>query len=284
MTPFRNGTIDFSSLGKLMSMQSEGGCSAVVVCGTTGEGSVLSPAEHKSIVQFAVSHADKKYPVIAGCGSNDTQKALILSRQAEDCGAAAVLLVTPYYNKTTQKGLIAHYTYIADRINIPVLIYNVPSRTGMTVAPETYAELSQHPNIAGVKEASTDFDAIIKSMSLCGEDFTFYSGNDNLTLPLIALGAKGLISVASNIIPEVMSLLCSLCLSGQFKEARMLNSEYMSLFSALFCEVNPIPVKAALELLGLCSSEARLPLIPLGSANREILVSILKRYGLSDIK
>jgi 4-hydroxy-tetrahydrodipicolinate synthase len=280
VTPFKDGALDLPALGRVIEKQMSGGCSAVVVCGTTGEGSVLDSGERESVIKFTVKQAGGSYPVLAGTGSNDTKKALSHSLQAEACGADGVLLVTPYYNKTTQSGLIAHFTYIADRIKIPVLLYNVPSRTGISIAPETCAELSRHPNIYGIKEASTDVEAITKAMSLCQEDFAFYSGNDSLALPLFALGGRGLISVASHIAPEAVSRLCSLCLEGRYAEASVLNKKYYSLFSALFCEVNPIPVKAALGMLGLCSEETRLPLIPIGRANREYLASVLTKYDL----
>jgi 4-hydroxy-tetrahydrodipicolinate synthase len=249
--PLRGGEVDLAALGRLMNIQSRGGCSAAVVCGTTGESAVLSQAEHKSIVRFAVSHANGEYPVIAGTGSNDTQKALALSCQAEDCGADGVLIVTPYYNKTTQKGLIAHYTYIADRISIPVIVYNVPSRTGMTKSGNLRRAVAAS-QYSGVKEAGTDLDAIIKAMTLCSDDFDFYSGNDNLALPLFALGAKGLISVASNIIPEVMSAICALCLAGRYDAARALNMEYFRCSEPCFARSTPYPSKRRLT----CSAYA----------------------------
>jgi 4-hydroxy-tetrahydrodipicolinate synthase len=280
VTPFKDGELDLPALGRLIEKQISGGCSAVVVCGTTGEGSVLTTEERKRIYEYAVKQSGGRYPVLAGTGSNDTHKALSLSLQAQDCGADGVLLVTPYYNKTTQSGLIAHYTYIADRLNIPVLLYNVPTRTGISIAPDTCAELSRHPNIYGIKEASTDVEAITKAMSLCDSDFSFYSGNDSLALPLFALGFKGLISVASHLIPEALSKLCQLCLDGSFAEAAELNKKYYTLFTSLFCEVNPIPVKAALSMLKLCQEEVRLPLIPIGKANREYLSTVLTKYDL----
>ena len=281
VTPFKDGEVDFPALGRLIDLQIAGGCAAVVVCATTGESAVLSYPEHKAIVGEAVRCARGRIPVIAGAGSNSTDHALTLIRQAEDAGADGTLLVTPYYNKTSQAGLIRHYSYLADRAEKPILLYDVPARTGMTIAPETLAELSRHPRIAGVKAAGTDLDAISRAMRLCPADFSFYSGNDSLTLPLMALGAKGVISVCANLIPEAMSELTRLCLAGDYRDAASLHYEYLELMEALFLDVNPIPVKAAMAAAGLCSGELRLPLTELSGEKRARLISLMQRYGLA---
>ncbi len=281
VTPFKDGEVDFPALGRLIELQIAGGCAAVVVCATTGESAVLSYPEHKAIVGEAVRCARGRIPVIAGAGSNSTDHALTLIRQAEDAGADGTLLVTPYYNKTSQAGLIRHYSYLADRAEKPILLYDVPARTGMTIAPETLAELSRHPRIAGVKAAGTDLDAISRAMRLCPADFSFYSGNDSLTLPLMALGAKGVISVCANLIPEAMSELTRLCLAGDYRDAASLHYEYLELMEALFLDVNPIPVKAAMAAAGLCSGELRLPLTELSGEKRAKLISLMQRYGLA---
>lgn len=281
VTPFKDGEVDFPALGRLIELQIAGGCAAVVVCATTGESAVLSYPEHKAIVGEAVRCARGRIPVIAGAGSNSTDHALTLIRQAEDAGADGTLLVTPYYNKTSQAGLIRHYSYLADRAEKPILLYDVPARTGMTIAPETLAELSRHPRIAGVKAAGTDLDAISRAMRLCPADFSFYSGNDSLTLPLMALGAKGVISVCANLIPEAMSELTRLCLAGDYRDAASLHYEYLELMDALFLDVNPIPVKAAMAAAGLCSGELRLPLTELSKEKRARLISLMQRYGLA---
>lgn len=281
VTPFKDGEVDFPALGRLIELQIAGGCAAVVVCATTGESAVLSYPEHKAIVGEAVRCARGRIPVIAGAGSNSTDHALTLIRQAEDAGADGTLLVTPYYNKTSQAGLIRHYSYLADRAEKPILLYDVPARTGMAIAPETLAELSRHPRIAGVKAAGTDLDAISRAMRLCPADFSFYSGNDSLTLPLMALGAKGVISVCANLIPEAMSELTRLCLAGDYRDAASLHYEYLELMEALFLDVNPIPVKAAMAAAGLCSGELRLPLTELSAEKRAKLISLMQLYGLA---
>ncbi len=281
VTPFKDGEVDFPALGRLIELQIAGGCAAVVVCATTGESAVLSYPEHKAIVGEAVRCARDRIPVIAGAGSNSTDHALTLIRQAEEAGADGTLLVTPYYNKTSQAGLIRHYSYLADRAEKPILLYDVPARTGMTIAPETLAELSHHPRIAGVKSAGTDLDSISRAMHLCPADFSFYSGNDSLTLPLMALGAKGVISVCANLIPEAMSELTRLCLAGDYRDAASLHYEYLELMEALFLDVNPIPVKAAMAAAGLCSGELRLPLTELSGEKRAKLISLMQRYGLA---
>ncbi len=281
VTPFRDGEVDYPSLRRLIELQIAGGCGAVVVCATTGESAVLSYPEHKAIVGEAVRCARGRIPVIAGAGSNSTEHAMTLIRQAEDAGADALLLVTPYYNKTSQAGLIRHYTYLADRAEKPIILYDVPARTGMSISPETLAELSGHPRILGLKAAGNDLDAISRAMRLCPGDFSFYSGNDSLTLPLMALGARGVISVCANLIPEAMSELTRLCLAGDYRSAAALHYEYLELMEALFMDVNPIPVKAAMAAAGLCSGELRLPLTELPGEKLAKLTALLRRCGLA---
>ena len=280
VTPFREGHLDEAAFLRLIERQFEGGCSALVVCGTTGESAALSEAERYRLLCLAAQTADKRIPVIAGAGSNDTNHALRLIRIAEDAGADGLLLVTPYYNKTTQAGLLAHYSYLADRTELPILIYEVPSRTGVTIAPETLAVLSRHPQIWGIKEAGTDLDRISSAIRQCDGDFCFYSGNDSLALPLFSLGGKGLISVASNLLPKEFGTLCDLALHGKFAQAAEWHYRYLELMELLFSEVNPIPVKEALGMMGLCSPELRLPLVPMSEKNRRRLRACLAALHL----
>ena len=260
VTPFSSGTVDYGALARLIDFQCEGDTAAIIVCGTTGEGATLSVAEHEQLFESCIRCCRGRMKVICGIGSNDTAAALELAQSAEDIGADGILMVTPYYNKTTQAGLIKHFTYVADRVRTPMIVYNVPSRTGIGITPETYAELAQHPGINGVKEASGDIAAFARTRALCAGQLNFWSGNDADTVPMMAMGAVGVISVASNIVPEVVSQLCSLCLFGDFTAAAELNDRYIDLFSKLFLEVNPIPVKTAMNIMGLCSDEMRLPL------------------------
>ena len=280
VTPFRDGAMDEPAFLRLLHRQLSEGCDAVVVCGTTGESSVLTDDERFRLFALTVRETGGQVPVVAGVGSNNTQRALFMIRQAEHAGADGLLLVTPYYNKTTQSGLLAHYTYLADRTDLPILLYEVPSRTGVTIAPETLAELSRHPRLVGIKEAGTDLERVSRAMKLCEPDFRFYSGNDSLALPLFSLGAQGLISVASNLLPGELRSLCQLCMRGDFAEAAQLHYRYLDLMEVLFCEVNPIPVKEALSMMGLCTPELRLPLVPLTPPNRSRLRAVLEAYGL----
>ena len=280
VTPFRNGSPDESAFLRMIDRQLEAGCEALVINGTTGESAVLTDEERSRLLQLTVQRVQGQVPVIAGAGSNNTQRALTMIRQAEHAGVDGLLLVTPYYNKTTQAGLISHYAYLADRTDLPILLYEVPSRTGVTIQPETLAALSQHPRIRGIKEAGTDLDRISLAMKLCGPDFFFYSGNDSLALPLFALGAKGLISVASNLLPAEFGKLCALCMAERFREAAELHYRYLELMELLFCEVNPIPIKAALSMLGLCSEELRLPLVSLSETHRQRLRKEMASLGL----
>ena len=280
VTPFRDNALDLDTFDKLLERQRSGGVSALIVCGTTGEAATLSPQEHETLYRRAVLRGGGSMKIIAGIGSNDPRKAMDLALRAEAAGTDALLMVTPYYNKTTQSGLIKHFSYVADRSSLPVILYNVPTRTGVGIQPETYAALADHPNICGVKEASGDLAAFTRAKALCGDRLTFWSGNDSDTVAMMALGARGVISVASNLIPREISRLCRLCLEGDFSSAAELNGVYAELFHDLFREVNPIPVKTAMELMGLCKAQMRLPLVPMGDANHAVLEARLRKLGL----
>ena len=281
ITPFQEGGVDFESLGKLLDFQLENGTDAIVVCGTTGEASTMTYQERAETIAFCVRHVGGRVPVIAGSGSNSTENAVTLSREAERRGADGLLVVTPYYNKATQAGLIRHYRTIADAVSLPIILYSVPSRTGVAIAPETYAVLSQHPNIVGVKEASGNLGNIQRTRALCPEDFTIWSGNDDETVPICALGGKGVISVAANILPAEMHRLTQLCLKNDFAAAGKLQVHLKDFCDAMFCEVNPIPVKTALGLLGWRVGELRSPMCPPNPENLERIKTALTQYGLA---
>lgn len=281
VTPFSENGVDYERLKKNIDFQYENGSSALVICGTTGEAATLSENEQEEMLRFSVRHNAGRMKLIAGIGCNDTVKALHRAENARFAGADAVLMVTPYYNKSTQKGLIEHFTYVADRVDIPMILYNVPSRTGIGLEAQTYKTLSQHPNINGVKEASGNIAAAAHVRSLCGEDLYIWSGNDSDTVPLMALGALGVISVASNIVPAVVAKLCTLCLDGDFKAATELYGKYSALFSALFIETNPIPVKTAMQLLDMDSGLMRLPLTAMGEENKAALRAAMRDTGLN---
>ena len=281
VTPFdQNGAINYNAFGKLIDAQIEAGVDAVCVCGTTGESATMSIREHIAAVEFCVKRVNHRVKVIAGAGSNDTSAAVYLSQHAQDSGADALLHVTPYYNKASQTGLIRHYEYIADRVDLPIILYNVPSRTGVSFTAETYRHLSQNPQFNGVKEASGNFSLLAHTRFLCGDDFYIWSGNDDQVVPMMALGAKGVISVASNLIPEVMVKMTKLCLDNDFEAASKLQIKYMDLIDALFLEVNPIPIKAALNLVGMEMGGLRLPLCEMSEKNLETLRSSMARMGL----
>ena len=281
VTPFdQNGAINYDAFGKLIDAQIEAGVDAVCVCGTTGESATMSIREHIAAVEFCVKRVNHRVKVIAGAGSNDTSAAVYLSQHAQDSGADALLHVTPYYNKASQTGLIRHYEYIADRVDLPIILYNVPSRTGVSFTAETYRHLSQNPQFNGVKEASGNFSLLAHTRFLCGDDFYIWSGNDDQVVPMMALGAKGVISVASNLIPEVMVKMTKLCLDNDFEAASKLQIKYMDLIDALFLEVNPIPIKAALNLVGMEAGQLRLPLCEMSEKNLETLRSSMARMGL----
>ena len=281
VTPFNEHGVDYERLKKNLEFQYENGTSAIVVCGTTGENATHTPNEHDELVRVTVRTVNGRMKVIAGIGSNNTANALRAAEDAKYSGADAVLMVTPYYNKTTQKGLIEHFSYVADRVDIPMILYNVPSRTGIGISADTCKALSQHPNINGIKEASGDIALAAKIRSLCGDDLYIWSGNDDCTIPLMSLGALGVISVASNIVPGAVVKLCALCLEGSYAEATELYAKYASLFSALFIETNPIPVKAALKMMGMDSGILRLPLTEISQESFETLLKAMRDAGIN---
>ncbi len=272
-------SVNHDRLRRLINEQIDGGIDALVICGTTGEKSTLRYDEHVKVIEEAVKTAAGRVPIIAGTGSNDTVYSVELCNDASRAGADAFLMVTPYYNKTSQAGLISHYNYIADRVDKPIILYNVPSRTGVHLQPETYLELSKHPNIVATKEASGDLSLIAKIRHLCGEELTVYSGNDDQTLPILSLGGKGVISVLSNFLPDVVHNLCAAYFEGDIKRAEKIQLDYLGLMNAMFCDVNPIPVKEAMNLLGMDVGPCRLPLVPLNDASRKFVVNELKNCG-----
>ena len=281
VTPFdANGSINYDAFGRLIDAQIEAGVDAVCVCGTTGESATMSIREHNAAVEYCVKRVNKRVKVIAGAGSNDTSAAVYLSQHAQDYGADALLHVTPYYNKASQTGLIKHYEYIAERTELPIILYNVPGRTGVSFTAETYKILSENPKINGVKEASGNFSLLAHTRFLCPDDFYIWSGNDDQVVPMMSLGAKGVISVASNIVPEVMVKMSHLCLENDFEAASKIQIEYMDLIDALFCEVNPIPVKAAMSAMGYCENTLRLPLTPMETENEKKLLALMRAQNL----
>ncbi len=281
VTPFdQSGAINYDRFAQLIDEQIAAGVDAICAVGTTGECSTLTLREHIAAVNFCVKYVNHRVKVIAGAGSNDTSAAVYLSQHAEDSGADALLHVTPYYNKCSQEGLIRHYEYIADRTELPIILYNVPSRTGVSFTAETYRVLSRNPKINGVKEASGNLNLITHTRYLCGDDFYIWSGNDDQVVPMMSLGAKGVISVVANIDPKLMVDITHRCLEGRFEEAARLQLEHMDLIDALFCEVNPIPVKAALNLMGKDVGGLRLPLCDISPANLEVLRAAMERTGL----
>ena len=280
VTPFDAHGVDYERLKKNLAFQYENGTAAVVACGTTGENATLSHEEHDELVRVTLRECAGKMKVIVGVGSNNTLSALRAAESAKSAGADAILMVTPYYNKSTQKGLVEHFCYVADRVEIPMILYNVPSRTGIGLTAETCRILSEHPNIVGIKEASGDIALAGRIRSACGDDLYLWSGNDDCTVPLMALGALGVISVASNIIPGVMAKLCALCLEGYFSEATELYSKYAPLMAALFSETNPIPVKAAMQSMNMDSGLLRLPLVEISQENRSKLLSAMRDTGI----
>ncbi|WOC30996.1 MULTISPECIES: 4-hydroxy-tetrahydrodipicolinate synthase [Caproicibacterium] len=281
ITPFSaDGTVNYEMLGRLLDLHLSNRTDAVVLCATSGESPVLTAEEYEKILQFGVKRVAGRIPVIAGAGCNATAHALELCKTAEAAGVDALLLVTPYYNKTSQKGLVAHYTYLADRVTKPIIIYNVPSRTGVNVKPETYQILSHHPKINGVKEANGDITSVARTISLCGDNLNVYSGNDEQTLPMLALGGKGVISVFANCLPAEMHDLCAAYFAGKQKLAAEMEAKFLPLMSALFMDVNPIPVKEAMRMLGYDCGICRLPLIEMEPEAKEKLAAVLQAYGL----
>lgn len=281
VTPFgEDGEVNYSLLGILIDYQIKNGTDAIIICGTTGEGSTLSHEEHSAAIKYAVDYVDHRVPVIAGTGSNDTQYAVKLSNEAEAAGVDGLLMVTPYYNKTSQDGLIRHYNFVADRVSTPIITYNVPSRTGMNILPETYYELSRNPKIVGAKEANGDISAMAKTVSLCGEDLAVYSGNDDQITAFMSLGGKGVISVLSNILPKETHQMAALYLEGDAFGSAELQLKYFDLCHDLFIDVNPICCKEAMVMMGWPVGPCRMPLAPLNDKNRAILTATLKKHGL----
>lgn len=279
-TPFTGSGVDFPALRKHLDFLLENGTDALVVCGTTGEAATMSYEERMETVEAVVRHVDGRVPVIAGTGSNNTENAIALSKDAVSAGADGLLVVTPFYNKATQRGLIRHFAAVADSAERPVILYNVPSRTGVKCAAETYAQLAGHPNIQGVKEASGDLALVQKTRELCPEDFYIWSGNDDETAPIMLLGGSGVISVAANVVPQEMHQLTASCLSGDFVSAGKLQLRLRKLCEALFWEVNPIPVKTAMSMMGFCQERFRLPMCEMEEENRAWLRTVLAEYGL----
>lgn len=280
VTPFRDGKVDFDNYGKLIEWQIAEGTDAIISCGTTGEASTMTDAEQIEVVEYAVNKVKGRVPVIAGAGSNDTAHGVALSKELERVGADALLHVTPYYNKCTQKGYIQHMTSMADSVNIPIILYSVKGRTGVNVLPKTALELSKHPNIVGLKEASGDISQCAEMCRLVPEDFAIYSGNDDMVVPLLALGGKGVISVLSNVAPKDTHDMVAKFFEGDIAGSRKLQLDMKPLIDALFAEVNPIPVKAALEIMGKSNMEFRLPLCEPEDSTVELLKKELKAYGL----
>jgi len=280
VTPFRNGKIDEKALGDLIEFHIKSGTDVIVPCGTTGESATLSHEEHHRVVEFTVKTVNKRVPVVAGAGSNSTSETLELTQYAKKAGADGVLLITPYYNKPTQEGLYRHFTKVADSIDIPVILYNVPGRTSVNMLPSTVARLREHKNIVGIKEATGDMKQVSEVIRLCGKDFDVLSGDDFTTLPLLCLGGVGAISVTANIVPADCAAMFDAFFAGKQQEALRLHYKLEPLHSPLFIETNPIPVKTALALMGKIAEEFRLPLCPMADANKDKLKKALKDYGL----
>lgn len=279
VTPMNEKGVDYTALAKLLDFQLEGGVDALIVCATTGEAPTLTDEEHIETIRFAVEHVSGRIPIIAGTGSNYTDHAVEMSVKARDAGANGLLCVTPYYNKCTQKGLVASFTRIADATDLPMIVYSVPSRTGVKIMPDTCVELAKHPNIVGIKEATGDMATVVEIRAKC-PDFAVWSGNDDIAVPLIAMGGLGCISVFSNIMPREAHEMCTLALKGDFAAAAAMQCKYKALVDALFSEVNPIPVKAALAAMGIIENFLRLPLTPMEDAHREKLLELMRKEGL----
>lgn len=281
VTPMNSdGSINYEVFGDLIEFQINNEIDAIIVCGTTGESATLNHKEHCRVIQYCAEKVNGRVPVIAGTGSNDTRYSLELSLEAQKLGVDALLSVTPYYNKTSQSGLIRHYNYIADGVDLPIILYNVPSRTGCNINPDTYLELSKHPNIVGIKEANGDISSVIKTISLCGDNIDVYSGNDEQAVPIMSVGGKGVISVFANICPKISHDMCNKFLRGDIKGSANIQIEYYELMSSLFCDVNPIPVKAAMNILGFECGFCRMPLDVLSNSNFEKLKNTMQKYKL----
>ncbi len=280
ITPFNENGVDYEKFAKLIDWQIESGIDSIIVGGTTGEGSTLTDEEHREIIKFSVEQAKGRVPIIAGTGSNDTDYAISLTKYSASVGADAALVVTPYYNKATQNGLIKMYEMIADASDIPLILYNVPSRTGVNIEPKTLAVLADHPNICGIKEANGDISKIVEEISLVGDKLDFYSGNDDQVIPMLSMGGKGVISVLSNVLPYETSRMCKLFFDGKIEEAAKEQCRLLPLINALFCEVNPIPVKAAMADMGYCNDDIRMPLTVMEEAHRNVLREEMRKLGI----
>ncbi len=281
ITPFyTDGSVNYEALDRLIEYQIANGADAIVTCGTTGESATLDHNEHCSVMKHTIEKINHRVPVIAGTGSNDTAYALKLSQEAESMGADALLLVSPYYNKTSQTGLIKHFNYVAERVSLPCILYNVPSRTGCNIKPETYHELSKTENIVAAKEANGDISSVAETLALCGDNLQVYSGNDDQTIPILSLGGKGVISVFSNICPAEMHRITSLWFEGKLGESRALFLKWLDLMNALFIDVNPIPIKEAANQMGFEAGSCRLPLTDMGERAHAKLLSVMKAHGL----
>ncbi len=281
ITPLNESGIDFNKFGRLIDDQIERGIDALVICGTTGESSTLTDSEHCAALSFAAERSNGRVPIIAGTGSNDTSYAIELTRFAAREGADACLVVTPYYNKATQNGLIKMYNAIADASEKPLILYNVPSRTGVNIEPSTYAALADHENIVGIKEANGNISKIVETVALVGDKLDLYSGNDDQIVPLLSLGGKGCISVVSNVLPEMTRDICTRFWNGDIKGSAELQCKLHPIIDALFCEVNPIPVKAAMAALGYCENYLRMPLCPMEEPHRQKLLALMRELGLN---
>ena len=280
ITPYLENGIDYDKLAELLELQYAGGTAAIIVCGTTGENATQTQAEHDRLVEFCCEKSAGRMKIVAGVGSNNTEHALENARHAKTAGADGLLMITPYYNKTSQKGLVEHFFYVADRVDVPMIVYNVPSRTGIGIKSNTYKILAEHPNINGVKEASGNLAEYGLTRAICADGLNFWSGNDSDTVTMMAMGARGVISVASNIIPDKVSTLCKLCLSGDFKAASEYYFTLADFFEKLFIETNPIPLKAAMNLAGMNVGKLRLPLVEISPANLQILKESMEGIGL----
>ncbi len=281
VTPMnKDGSINFDRLRTLIDEQIEAGVPALVICGTTGESATMTLEEHSEVIKVAVEHNAGRVKIIAGAGSNDTVCAANLAIEAEEAGADALLLVTPYYNKATQKGLYEHYKYIAERVSLPIILYNVPSRTGCNIKPETYAKLAEFDNIVAIKEANGDISSVVKTRLLCGDKLDIYSGNDDQIIPIMSLGGKGVISVLSNVMPKETVEMCTKMLAGNLEGAAKMQIELSSLIDALFIEVNPIPAKTAMNLMGMNMGPLRLPMTEMEEGTKAVLINELKKFNL----
>jgi 4-hydroxy-tetrahydrodipicolinate synthase len=280
ITPMHENGVDYDAFGRFIDFQIESGIHALVAVGTTGESATLESAEQREVIRFAVERAAGRVPVIAGTGANSTQRALANTRAACEVGADAVLVVTPYYNKATQNGLIDHYTAVADASTVPVILYNVPGRTGCNLLPKTVAKLAEHPNIVGIKEAAGNMAQVVELMSLCGDKIDVYSGEDALTVPILAMGGVGTISVLSNVVPKEAVSMTDAFFAGNIQEAAAMQCKLLPLIKALFSEVNPIPAKAAVSAMGFCKDYLRMPLTPMEPANRAVLYTEMRKLGI----